>query len=183
MKGLFSSYRNRTIFSVIGMVIVLLFVYQNNISKTIHLYREFNQMSAKLNQNADLELQVTILQKRLRELDKGTFATNTVDSLPQSAMLDIISRVCAQYSLKLYKLGDPILYNQQQYRIELNMITLEGSFMNLTKAIYDLENANTLKANLMSVEYKLVKRYAGKGDRLTATLYLQRVKGGILNEK
>lgn len=183
MRNFFSSYRNRTILTCIGMALILVFVYQNNIRTTINLYRDYSQMEEKLNQNSDLALQVTILEQRLAELDGGNFAKNKIDSLPQSVMLDIISKTCAQHSLKLYNLGDPILYTQQQYQVELNMVTLEGSFINLTKAIHDLETTNSLRSNLMSVDYKLVKNYSGKADRLTATLYLQRVIGGRLNEK
>lgn len=183
MKNLFSSYRNRTILTYFGMVLILVFVYQNNIRTTIELYKEYTQMEEKLNQNADLVLRVSILQQRVTELNGGNLATGAVDSLTQSAMLDVISKTSARYSLKLYNIGDPVLYTQHQYQVELNMVALEGSFINLTKAIHYFETTNSLKANLMSVDYKLVKSYSGKGDRLVATLYLQRVQGRRHNEK
>jgi hypothetical protein len=177
MKVFVASYRHLKLLVIFLVAILLIVIYNNNIRTTIRLYQEYDSMSSKLNQNTDLLEKVDLLQKKLEGL--GTTNVNSLkkDSVSQSKLLDIVSQTCATHSLKLYYLGDPSYYSQQQYSVELNIISLEGTFLNLTKAIHSLEETNSLKASLMSVDYKLMKSYYGRKDQLVATLYFQRFNG------
>ena len=165
------------------MLITMVFVYQNNISKTILMFYEYKQMKEKLIDNENIMEQVQLLERRMQENPNYQIVDNENTPLPQSKLLDIITQACSKYDLTVQYLGSPINYRQQGYNITLNMLTLQGRFGNITRCIHWLESSHLLKGQVVSVDYKLVKTYRGNANKLVVTLYFQQAMKGADIEK
>ena len=157
------------------MTLLILVIYNNNIKIAINLYKEYQAMIELIETHPKLPQYVESLEQELSFQSTGNKTNAELDDVTQSKLFDHISSACNKFQLKLVKFGDPIVYKQEKYTIELNIITMEGGFINLTRCVHWLESINSVGGTIMSTEYRLYKKTGISQDGLLVTIYLQRI--------
>jgi hypothetical protein len=155
------------------MILAIVFIYKNNLSKTVSIYENNSKMKTALINTPNIRQQINELQIRLSQMNGIVNHGN--DTLSQSDLLNVITRACFDYNLGLQHFTSPHLYQVQEHSVKLSLISLEGSFKDITGCIFWFEESNALKGKIMSVEYKKVRSIRGEGDKLVATIYLQQI--------
>lgn len=127
--------------------------------------------------------QISAMENRLVFINSKV-NTYIVDSTKgHEHILDAVSTFCQKNNLILREFPKASYEEQKDITMESNVIVAEGSFINLLKLVYELENKNKV-GKVASVSFNSSMDNKRKQLVLNVTLYLQniRVKNKI-NEK
>ena len=157
-------------------MVFALFIYQTVLAKTIQLYAQNKELNLKLKEASGAPAQLALLYKKLSALDNVLQSPNS-DSAQNThdVLLSSLSRYCKENNTTLKRFSEPTFNNQGEFEIQTNSFTAQGSFSNLLRLIYLLEQKQRV-GKISSVSFETSKDINTQKTLLTANVYLQTIK-------
>ncbi|HET6243894.1 MAG: hypothetical protein H0V01_04410 [Bacteroidetes bacterium] len=169
------TYKKKNLVLISGIALFALIVYFLAIGKTVDLYFQCNELKEQLEFSNNASEQLNLLQKQMNEID-GVFESNSeLNKNYQQGLLENISNYCNQTSVILREFPTQIILNERDFSVETNLVVVEGSFTNLLKLVYMLEQKNKT-GKVSSLLFNSKKDYKTKQLTLTASIYIQNIK-------
>ena len=173
LKDLTYHKKNRLL--LFGSVAFLVFVYFFTISDTIDLLMEHQVVKEKLAEAQNAPAQITTLEARMLKMDEQVGMFMSSADFTQDTLIDLVSRFCNENHLDLKEYPSPDLNKENDYRIATNRIVAQGSYANLLKLAYALEQEFRV-GRIASLQFNSLKNNKTKKLYLNATILLQNYK-------
>jgi hypothetical protein len=165
------SYRKKFYFAAIAAIVFAFITYLLAIKKTISVrnsYRSLVEELSVLNNNPQKK---QMIENAIADMDYFIIDRED-DRLLQEKLLVEIDDYCRENDLILREFPDAHLFRKAGYNIGTYTITVEGSFLELTKFLYYFENRNKT-GKLVSAHYHTTKDVKSKKTYLLLTIYIQ----------
>ena len=169
------TYKKKNQFLLIGTVLFLFIAYYLAFGKTILLYRQCSSMKQQLSTLSDAPNRYSALEKKLSELDQMLGGRQLSDTNTQQVLLNAITNYCQSSKTILREFPKAISKKENEYMVETNFFTVEGSFVKLLNLVYLLEQKERI-GRLASVMFQAKQDVRTKVLSLNATIYVQNVK-------
>lgn len=170
LKGL--TYRKKNRLLAIGAVVLLLLTYLLSVSRTVDAYREVSGLEKRSEEAKNAPSKVSELERELKGIEK-LFGTNQEGHVQQE-LLETVTGYCKTANTVLREFPRTVYHEEKDLVVETNVFTVEGSFRQLLKITYLLEEEKKL-GRISSVRYFTKKDPKTKVPALNATIYLQNI--------
>lgn len=171
------SYRKKNIILLFGSLLFAVIVYRAALSKTVNLYREGNKLEEQLAQLDKAPEELAALRSHVNRLESCFSDTGNLMISPQQRLLEAISSYCSSNKVVLKDFPQPLVATAQDYMVETNIITLEGSFIKLLKLVYQLEQQYQA-GRVSSLHFLSRREPRTKELLLSVKIYIQNIKKG-----
>jgi len=148
------------------MLAVLLLIFWFSIRPTIKAYF----LNKKYKQ--EIALAQIAPQEIIRYRNAIETANTNKASWEKEELFEVVSNFSDQNGLIIKSLGEPEITLNGEHRIATHKIIVQGSFLNITQLIYELEQVKRV-GNVASATYEIQKDRLKKKTALIATIYLQ----------
>ncbi len=169
------TYKKKNIALVIGFLLLLWIAHQLSFSKTIALKNQYHHLKteALLFENSSQKL--FGLQKEDNYYDSilKSKRISTSQSF-QNTLLSTINTFVDSTNIKVVSFQNPHKLRQENAEILTYTFTLEGTFIEMTQLIYQLEQRIKL-GKIISVNFSKKRNYRKRLDYLQCTILLQRI--------
>lgn len=172
MKWQNLTYQTKMKLLPVGFVLALLLVYSLTISNTIDLSKQVQQLEAQVEKLGDAPLQVQILRKRLGEIEERI--GNHSGTISQEEIFDELSVYCKRNNLTVREFPVPHELSKDDYLVQTYLVEIEGSFHNLARLVYYLEQ-ETYLGKVAATKFLLKKDKRTREEYLSLTIFLQTV--------
>lgn len=173
MKDL--TYKRKNKLLLLGTVVILFLIYTLSINKTIRAYSDYNVAEAKMQLAKNAPQQVKELKRQLLQMESMIGKKETSGQDLVQSLLELVTNYCQNNHAVLREFPEATTTSKEDLLINTNPIVVEGSFSELVKLVYLLEQKANL-GKIASVKYALVKDRKSKEMALTATIYIQNIK-------
>ena len=169
------TYKKKNLLLMGGSVLFALIIYFSAIKNTLDLYTRCNELVEQLLQADNASYQMIQLQKELQEIESIYGDNKETSSNHQQVLLETISNYCSGNNVILREFPKSTVFNEQDFSVESNMVVVEGSFNNLLRLIYLLEQKNKT-GKIASVQFQTKNDFKTKQLALIASIYIQTIK-------
>ncbi|PXX95184.1 hypothetical protein DF185_22665 [Marinifilum breve] len=167
------TYQSKMKLLPIVLVLVFLLVYSLTVSNTIDLSKQVKQLENQVEKLGDAPLQVQILKKRLEEIEERI--GNHSGTITQEDIFDELSIYCKRNGLTMREFPVPHEVSKDDYKLQTHQVELEGSFKNLLKLLYFLEQ-ETYLGKVAATKFLLKEDKRIREEYLSLTIFLQTVR-------
>src|ERR1035437_8376562 len=133
------TYKKRNQLLLSGTILFFFIAYYLAFGKTISLYMECRSMKEQLTSLADAPNRAVALRQKLSELDQRLGGKQLSDTNTQQVLLNVITNYCQGNKIILREFPKAIAKQENDYMVETNFFTVEGSFSKLLDLVYLLE--------------------------------------------
>lgn len=169
------TYKKKNQLLLAGGILFLLFAWFMAFKPTFSLYANCNALELQLSEVADAPIHTAMLQKKLTEMDQMLGNRQLTDTNTQQALLNLITHYCQSNKIVLREFPRTVTKQDNDYTVETNVFTVEGSFSKLLGLAYVLEQKERI-GKVASVLFHTRKDVRTKVLSLTASIYIQNVK-------
>ena len=138
-------------------------------------------MKKKLETIGEAPAKMNELKRKMAELDNLINTNDTTVNDFRQMLLEKTADFCAIHHITLKDFPASVSIMQNDYLIETNILTLEGTFSSLLKFTYMLEQKIKI-GKVISSDFSAKYDLASKKTKLTAKVYIQNIKRNT-NEK
>lgn len=168
------SYRKKNKALVFTAMLFLVLAYMLSIKRTIAVYREANVLESQSELAVNAPEKAAGLEKQLAGID------NLLGMQPQAGnvqqmLLGVITGYCKERNTVLREFPKTVYHEEKDFIVETNVFTVEGSFSQLLKLVYLLEQENHI-GKISSARFFIKKDPKTHTTALNATIYLQNIK-------
>jgi hypothetical protein len=169
------TYKKKNKLLLVATVLFAFLVYRLSVSNTLEAYTKCAQLEQQLTLIDEAPEQLAGIEKQLKEFEQILGKDERGNY--QEELLELVSNYCASHQLILRDYPNPFLYQEQDFSVETNKITTEGSFIQLVQMAYLIEQKKKL-SRIASFELQTFTRNieGQKKIYLSSTLYLQHIK-------
>jgi len=171
------TYRQRLKYLPVGFVLALLLIYWLAIRETVKIKNDCSELIKQTKTAEDAPQQMRLIKTRLDELN-NVMGSDTVKS-DADPLLKFVSRLNSNNS-NLVDFQPLHVFEHQNYQVETRIAVFEGTYVNLVKFLFDLEQ-KFLAGKVVSVKFQTETNFKTERKRLLMTLYVQSVKNVALN--
>jgi len=168
------TYKKKNKALLIAAIVALLLAYLLSIKKTIAVYGEAGRLEAQSELAANAPVKAAALQKQLMEID-NLLGVQEQPGNVQQALLGVITGYCQENSTVLREFPRTVYNEEKDLIVETNVFTVEGSFAQLLKLVYLLEQESRI-GKVSSARFFMKKDPVTHTTALNATIYLQNIK-------
>lgn len=151
-----------------GIAFLFLTSYYFNFKRTIAIIKEYKELSTF----ADTMPDINALLKESTNHIKNSAKLQTVSS---ETILHTISAFCEENEILVKEITQSSYRDSANYIIETNRITINGSYQNMLRLLYNIEKRQRI-ATINSVHWELQKDKITSEYILFATLYIKQIK-------
>ena len=156
-------------------------IYFLSVSKTIHVYSEYNTAAGKMEMAANAPVLAAELEKKLQAMDANIGSRKVAEGDAVQSLLELVTNYCQDHHSVLREFPEASTAANGDLVVCTNVIVVEGQFSDLLQLVYQLEQKSDL-GKIASVYYALRKDRKSKDMALTATIYIQNIKKSEENE-
>ncbi len=170
-----NSYKKATTNLLLGSILALVAVYFLAIGKSVELVKENTAMASKLAQIESGVNDFKYLQKQLEGLQER-MVSYTLDSIKDKEyVMNVVSQFCVAHQLTLKEFPKATIDSESDFELETILVVVQGSFVNLLKLAYHLEQHNKA-GRLSAIKFEKIHDHKLQKDFLVAKLYIQHIK-------
>lgn len=169
------TYKQRNIALLAGAVLLLVVGYVAAFGKTYHLLMENRRLEAQSHIAGNVDEQILFLKKRLSQLEAFYASTNVSATSHHEEILKQVSSFCQQNNLLVREFPPAVHYDETKYLIETNQVTVEGSFKDIVRLVYNLEQVNKA-GRVATVSFEAGPDRKTRQYRLAANIVLHNIK-------
>lgn len=171
------TYKQKNILLLIGAVLFAFVVYYGAIENTIEVFTKSTALEEKLVSIDDAPQQKAAIEKQQKELEQIFGREGQSTENYQEYILGEVSNFCTMNNVVLREFPKPFVFNEQDFIIETNRITVEGDFSKLLNLAYLIEQKRKL-SRIASMHFQTFSRNSDgeKKTFLSSTIYLQHIK-------
>jgi hypothetical protein len=157
-----------------GLSILLTYlIYHFSIAPTIEKYFELIEKNTQIINTNDLPSKLKAIKIDIEQLDLLIGEGDQVDKLgKRRALLGAISDYCNTNHITIKQISKPEYFEQNQVFVEINQLVLKGSFFELLKFIYYMEERKSF-GRIASLSYFMEKDVKTKEESLSLLVYFQ----------
>lgn len=172
MKWSLLSYNQKLKLLAAAAILLLYISFQYAIKKTWSVYKEYQENYSNA-QQSDSYINLIPAVKQQEKKMADMIRNNTSDTInTPKETLAFITAFCKQNRLKLIEYQPAQLAENSSFNIATRQVSVEGSYSNLLKLLYQIENSQ-LYGRLCSASFKSVEDPQTQNITLTCTFYLQ----------
>lgn len=168
------SHKKRFYYLVTGVILIILLGYNLALKKTFNLKSECVQIEKNIAELKDAPAQLVALKKKLNSIDRSVHLAFNKKQTIQDYLLEQIADYCSSNNILIREYPKPHQYNKDDYAIETSHIVLEGSYINLLKLLYHIEQKYRL-GKVSSAKFYTVINENTKVLELILELYIQNI--------
>lgn len=164
--------KTKNIFLLSGFLLMLFLCWQFAFSKTYALKKEYSTLiqQQKLYQNMPQTL--AMLKEKKMYFDSILKNHHLTEGSIQSNLLKTITAFSQKHQLKLVNFLEPHSYQKKALTVKTYRFVLEGSFSNMLKLIYHLEQV-TKYGEIINLHFEKKENFRTNVDYLVARVLLQ----------
>ena len=157
-----------------GLAILLIYlIYHFSIAPTINKYSDLIEKDTQLLNTKDLPSKLKAIKIDIEQLDLIIGEVEQVDEMgKRRALLGLISDYCNNNHITIKQISKPEYFEQNQVFVEINQLVLKGSFFELLKFIYYMEERKSF-GRIASLSYFMEKDVKTKEESLSLLVYFQ----------
>jgi DNA gyrase/topoisomerase IV subunit A len=174
MFGIHSNKRKLLLLGV-GALIMILIMYKMAISKTIERAQLCKTTEEALTNIDETNRQFQVLQNNIDDIQEIIFSENEDSWNIRQMILEASSKFCSGRNITLNSITEPINQFEDEYVIQTNIISTQGSFHDQLSLIYMFERKLQV-ARVVSVDMYLKKDRRTRLDYLHMDLFVQNIK-------
>lgn len=165
--------KNRSLLFAFGLFLII--SYFLSIKNTLLLFQENGTLKEQLAMAAGSPVKVHEYENKISSLNLRLVHFVKTDSFSQQILLEMVSNFCQKNKITLREFPKPLINDENGYLIETTMISAEGTYIQLLKLVYELEQ--TQKAGkIASLQFKKVNDLRQKRTFLEVFIQLQNIK-------
>ena len=168
------TYKQKNQLLVVAAILFAVISYYGALQNTVDLYKQTTDLEERLSLASTAPEQIIKYKKRLNKVSSNLLY-NVDEENRQDHLLGLLGKLCKKHHVTLKEFPQVQVENESNYVIETNVIRVQGSYPNLVKLIYALEQTNKA-GKVSSLKYELIKDRRNRREKLTATIYLQIIK-------
>lgn len=169
------NYKKKNRLLAIGAVVLLFLSWQLAFAKTFSLWAQCRDMEEQLQAVSEAPGQSLAMKERLLRLDRTLGGREISDTNIRQVLLGIVTGYCQKNNTILRDFPKPVSTIENDYMVETNIISVEGSFGKLLDLVYRLEQRDRI-GKIASVDFHTRQDPRTKVMSLVATVYIQNVK-------
>lgn len=168
------SYKSKVWLLLACFVLMLILVYQLAIKSTLIARQQFKELKQKEQYMQTAPAQIVDLEQKLVKVNAMISSSEKENKNLHELILEKIGIYCQEHRLTIREYPQSHNFDQHEYILETNRITIEGSFIRLLKLLHYLEVGENI-GRVMSVQFKGFFDRKLKRDRLQMTLFIQSI--------
>ncbi|WP_394748212.1 hypothetical protein [Spongiimicrobium salis] len=162
--------------SLIFVIVLVFFAcYQFAISNTLDLRKEYIALSKEETRFKDIPKQLSILSGKQQHYDSLLTKMNLGNTSMENNLIKAINTTAQTNSLKVIDFNRPHIYEDKGGALHTFDFTLEGSFTQILKGVYHLEQEGNF-GEIVHLNFEKKRNYNTRKDFLNATFFLQHIK-------
>ncbi|UOB17879.1 hypothetical protein [Abyssalbus ytuae] len=166
------SSKTKNIILIAGFILALFLCYHFAVKNTLQEKQRYNKLKAEEVMFENIPKQLLTLNKK-NEYYTGLLKKYQLgETSLQNNLLKTINKKAGELNLKVIDFNEPHIARKNGLNINTYTITLQGSFNNMIKLIYSLEQ-QTRFGELVNVHFIKQKNYRTRREYLQATIMLQ----------
>jgi len=169
------SYKNKYKFLIAGILILFIISYQLAIKKTILLYSDCTELQLKLKTIDEAPESILKTKNKIKQVDGMISSGDSSGTNFREMLLEKAGDFCQENNISIKEFPASIEESKNDYNIETNVIVLEGSFQNLLKFTYNVEQKYKI-GKVASVNFASKYDITAKKNKLTEKIYVQNIK-------
>lgn len=164
------TYKKKFFAVIIGFVLLVMACYKKTYKHMFAAKKELSNVEQKLLNIDNSYNKLYALKNDIQNLDNiiGGHSINAEDA--QQELLDYISKT--NIEVNIISIEDVHLFSDDEFLVYSNQITLEGSYTNLIKLLYETEK-NFKNSRVISSEFYSKKNYSTNKQNLFLKIILQ----------
>lgn len=171
LKGL--TYRKKNKLLLLAGAMFLLLTYMLSVRNTIDACREAAGLEARSELASGAPMKAAQLKKQLEEMNSALGVQAKQENV-QQALLGMVTGYCRAENTVLREFPRSVLREEKDLLVETNVFTVEGSFAQLLKLVYHIEQENRI-GKVSSLRFFSKKDPKTRTTALNATIYLQNI--------
>lgn len=177
------TYKQKNIGLLVIAFVFAFIAYFGAVKHTFALYSSCTDFESKLSEINDAPKQIAYIEKQLKDFDNIFGKNDNYNEQYQQYIMETVSNYCNVNNVVLKEFPKPFVFTEQDFIVETNKITVEGSFGKLLNLAYLIEQKKKL-GKISSLLFQTFTRNIEnqKYTYLSLTIYLQHIKS-IKNEK
>jgi hypothetical protein len=156
---------------IAGLLIALLASYQFALKNTINLISENHRQSLQLDSAKEGADQLDVLKTKLNKL-KAEIGTQNSSTDFHQEILNTCSKFCSSNGLLIREFPDKETVDIGNSKLEINKISIEGSFLKVLPLVYSCERNKSL-GGIISVQFDEQKDLYSQKEHLITSIYFQ----------
>lgn len=168
------TYRKKNKLLLIAGGVLAVLTYVLAISNTVDACILANDYESQAAHAASAPLKAAELERQLADMESMLSVQSKEEDI-QQRLLGIVSAYCQSNGTVLREFPQTMHSEEKEFRVETNVFTVEGTFTELLKLVYRLEQEEKL-GKVSSVKYFMKKDPKTKTAALNAVIYLQNIK-------
>jgi len=169
------TYKTKNKLLLLIAVLALLLVYLFGLKKTINAIVEYKRISENYEQAQNAPRLLLELQKKLNKINKSVDFSKENTLTAEQNILELVTKICQEYKMTLMQFPKTNKTQKGDFLIETNQFVVEGTFANLIKLVFQIEQKNKV-GRVASIHYELKKNMETKKHYLVATIFIQNIK-------
>jgi hypothetical protein len=169
------SYKKKYNFLIAGILLLFIISYQFSIKKTVLLYQDCKEMQSKLKLIDEAPESINQIKNEIAQVDGMISSNDSSGTNFRELLLEKAGNFCLENNISIKEFPASVEENKNDYIIETNIIALEGSFQNLLKFTYNIEQKYKV-GKVASVNFSSKYDIVAKKNKLTEKIYVQNIK-------
>ncbi|HEX8545804.1 MAG TPA: hypothetical protein VF691_02520 [Cytophagaceae bacterium] len=167
------SYKKRNIYLAGASVVFFFLVYTFSYSKTIHLFKQNNDIRANIERGQFAAQNIQSLEKKYALMDN--MLKNYSNEGGSSQVLAIAAELCKKHSIVLKEFPAAVKTEEENFETETNIVNAEGNYKNLLSFLHDMEAMGNT-GRICSASFKSYIDNKKKTRVLGLTIFIQNIK-------
>ncbi|MEM9023004.1 MAG: hypothetical protein AAGB22_04645 [Bacteroidota bacterium] len=168
------SYRKKNLLLLVVAILFGLIAYQRAFKKTVQLAGECATMEQQIAQARNAAQNIARLETEVARIDLIIGDGSHEASEVQHELLERVSTYCEAHKLRVSAVPEPHAFNEKEFTVHTNAVTVKGGFVPLLQLIHGLEQEFNM-ARLSSVKFHTRRNRRTRQTQLYATIYLQNI--------
>ena len=165
------SYKQRCILLAVIVFVVTIVMYLIPISNTLRAVEGYNEAQQQYEKIADAPQKIKRIEQQLAYVNNLIGGETGSTQYFQSELLSRVTNFCNKNKLVLDGFSEPILQRESTHTIERNVVTVKGSFKNLLRLVYELEQANKFGV-IAGIQFNSKKNLQTKLYELSLSIHI-----------
>jgi len=158
-----------------GVVLLIILSYKFTISKTFALRKEYR--SAKIDKGISMNVskKLQVLHLKQSHYDSILSQFNLRETSMENNLLRSINTQSELLNVRLREFNSPHVVEDKSSRFSTYHFTLEGSFVNILRLLYEMEK-DGVYGEITHLEFIKQKDFRSKKTLLTAKVFIQTIQ-------
>lgn len=166
--------KHKAYLSVVVLLLILFVVYKLAFQKTWETKRQCETYQKQINRGSQIDTRLELLSTQLNKVNAKTQDFVVSNKEPHEMVLAVVSEYCMSHKVKLFQFPRTEIEEVKGHAIGTFYFEVTGSFEQLLKLLYLLEN-ETIVTKITSVDFYKKKNKVTKKEQLYLRVYCQNI--------